>query len=203
MFSALLILVVLAATNNLTSAKSSSERTVGAWLPIEAHNYQAIKAQLQNTSSWGGLLDVVQLSGCGWVIDESTTTMTLNQTLFQSAHCQGIIQSLQAQNIEIHMWIGSVPNLAVSDPSTFIASTTALLNKYPFVKGIHFDDEVECAPRATLANFTSWINYLNAYSDALHAVDAQVSVAVQALFGIEDGPYVHNRYGRNCINVGG
>ena len=155
------------------------------------------------TTNLGGLLDVVQLSGCGWVIDESTTAMTLNQTLFQSAHCQSIIQTLQAQNIDVHMWVGAVPNLAVSDPSTFIASTKALLNKYPFVKGIHFDDEIECAPRATVANFTSWINYLNAYSDALHAVDVQVSVAVQALFGIEDGPYVHNRYGRNCSNVGG
>ena len=186
--------ILLAALLVAHSTAETTERTVGAWLPIETDNYQAINAQLQNTTGWGGILDVIQLAGCGWEVNPNTTAMTVNQTLFESPHCQGIIKTLRTQNIDVHMWVGNVPNQANSDPSTLVSSTLALLqqDEYAFVKGIHFDDEKECAPRATLTNFTSWINYLNTYSNALHKVDVHVSVAVQALFGIEDAPYVHN-----------
>ena len=182
-------------TAALLVSLAKSQRTVGAWLPIEPNNYPAITTQLQNVSGWGGVLDVVQLSGCGWKVDNITSAMTINQSLFNSSHCQGILNTLQTQNIAIHMWVGNVPNQGANnnDPTTLISTTLALLKQYPYVKGIHFDDEKECAPRATLSNFTSWIHYLNTYSDALHnKADVHVSVAVQAMFGIEDQPYVHN-----------
>ena len=59
--------------------------------------------------------------------------------------------------------------------------------------GYNIDDESECAPRADLANFTKWIGLTTKMANALHAAKPkrlQLSADVQALFGVEDGPYI-------------
>ena len=173
-----------------TAQHPISKRTIGAWLPVTTVNYENITEQLVNSSSWGGLLDVVQLSGCGWKIVNDL--MVINNTEWESQHCQKIIETLNNKNIDIHIWVGGVSNQVVNSPELFIESVLTLVKNNNFVKGIHFDDETECAPRATLKNFTSWINFMNKFSDAMQKEDIKVSAAVQALFGIEDVPYVRN-----------
>lgn len=151
--------------------------------------------QLLNSSSWGGLIDVVQMNRCGWGISEPSTsppTMQVNLTTLYSDNCQEALHILKEKDIDVHMWIGGASMDLVHNHDAFIASTIDLIQKFPYVKGIHFDDEEECAPRATLKNFTSWINFMNVFSEEMHTINVEVSVAVQAIFGIEDVPYVHN-----------
>ena len=167
-----------------------NKRVVGAWLPVTEENYEKINEQLVNTSSWGGLLDVVQLQGCGWNITDDV--MEINETVWQGHACQTILKTLNGKGIDIHMWVGGVSNSIVASPRKFTDSVVNLLKKQTFVKGIHFDDETECAPRATMQNFTSWLNFMNSFSEDMHQENIQVSAAVQALFGIENVPYVHN-----------
>lgn len=93
----------------------------------------------------------------------------------------------------------AAPDRPQADPKKFIDSVTHLINSgkgtYRNLAGIHFDEETECAPRATLKNFTRWLQVMDDLSDAVHYAGgfAEITVAVQAIFGIEDAPYVKNR----------
>ena len=136
-------------------------------------NYEKIVNQLSNTSSWGGLLDVVQVLGCGWKIVDDV--VTLNNTDWNSKPCQSVRKVLSDRNIDHHVWLGGVSNKIVASPQKFVDSVTKLLKDETSIKGIHFDDETECAPRATMKNFTEWINFMNLFS--MHSQMSSLSKA--------------------------
>ena len=181
------------------------ERFVGAWVSGggSPERIAATRAQITN-ASFRGLLDVAQVNGCGWEVktassslNGSTTkkvasTLQVNLTQWNSEGCQSILSALGSTGVEVHMWIGTVPDDVFEDSDPFIESVLKLVKKYKQVRGIHWDDEKECAPRATLANFTKWIDFNNKLSDVLHDHGVKVSAAVQAMFGIENVPYVKN-----------
>lgn len=167
-----------------------NDRTVGAWLPVKESNYEQIVNQLSNTTSWGGIIDVVQILGCGWKI--TGDVVTVNKTEWESKACKSVINVLSKSNIDIHIWLGGVSNKIVESPKNFIDSVQTLIKSEPMIRGIHFDDETECAPRATLKNFTQWLDFMNAFSEEMHKEEVMVTAAVQAIFGIEDAPYLPN-----------
>ena len=173
-----------------SSSYKSEERTIGAWLPVTTSNYDKIVNQISNTSSWGGLLNVVQVLGCGWrIVDD---VITLNNSEWESKACQSVVNVIMDKDIDLHIWLGGVTNEIVKSPEKFIDSANKLLKTQPFIKGIHFDDETECAPRANIKNFTLWLDFMNLFSEEMHKEHVLVTAAVQALFGIEDVQYLHN-----------
>ena len=190
MISSSIMLVLCCTPHEKSLPYILGRRKVGAWLWAKSENFEQIKYQLVNASSWGGLLDVVQVGGCGWAIDGGV--MMINKTLWDSVECRTVLEALIERNIDVHMWVGGVPNEIFAQPEKFTNSVRELLKKYNFVKGIHFDDETECAPRANIHDFKSWLEFMNIFSDRMHELKVQVTVAVQAIFGIENVPYEHN-----------
>ena len=158
-----------------SSPSTLGRRKVGAWLWTKAENSEQIKSQLVNTSSWGGLLDVVQVGGCGWAIDGGI--MMINKTLWDGVECRTVLEALIEMNIDVHMWVGGVPNGIFAQPEKFTNSVRELLKQYNFVKGIHFDDETECAPRANIQDFRLWIEFMNIFSDQMHELKVQAKKA--------------------------
>jgi len=172
----------------------SEKRTVGAWISAsDEERSKAIVEQLLN-KSWTGLFDVAQVGGCGWHVVKTSggSTLDVNETQWKSKSCQMVLSALEKTNITAHAWIGSVPDDVFQNPQPFIDSAVRLIEHFDQISGIHWDDETECAPRATLSNFSKWMHFNNLLADALHDVDAQLSAAVQAIFGIVDEPYVKN-----------
>lgn len=198
-----LVLLLAAAASSLAAvavAASPPPRTVSAWASGSAKTAAATIKQLTDPQ-WKGLIDVVQLNGCGFVVNTTTNLLEVNATEFNDPDgCQAVLSTLSSLGIEVEMWVGGVPDAVVASPDAFIQAASALLKEPRFaagsrahVKGIHWDEETECAPRATLKNFTRWMGFMDQLSDAMHAQGVRVSVAVQALFGIEDAPYAKNR----------
>ncbi len=185
----LLFHVLLSAVVPATlSAALSAERKVFAW----ASSSNATVAQLTN-ASWAGIFDGVH-AGCGVDIVASGTTsvtMSINDTIF--AQCTALKQAVEAGGGEFHVWTNAVPQLLLDNPSLrapFIKSAIDAAHKHG-IQGFSIDDETDCAPRSTLQNFTAWVEFINQFSDALHAASPpiQLSAAVQAMFGIEDVAY--------------
>ena len=170
----------------------TEQRGVGAWASASPANAAKTVAQLRN-ASWRGLFDRVQLNGCGFGVNAATATLDVNSTEYNAHGCQAVLQACKETGVAVEMWVGGVPEKVLDNRKKFIDSAVAVFTSYRDLAGLHFDEETECAPRATLANFTRWNTFINQLSDSLQPHGVDVSVAVQALFGIEDEPWVHDR----------
>ena len=109
---------------------SREGRTIGAWM--QANGDYNTSRQLLNSSSWGGLIDVVQMNRCGWEISGSSTsppTMQVNLTTLYSDNCQQALHILKEKDIDVHMWIGGASMDLVHNHDAFIASTIDLIQR--------------------------------------------------------------------------
>ena len=184
-------------------------RYVGAWASASPQHAAATIAQLKN-ASWGppgpredGLFDRIQLNGCGWHVNASNGTLEVNLTEYNAPGCQEVLKTMADLDLDPDYWVGGLPESVLLNPKKFIDSAQALVYSgkgvYRNLNGIHFDEESECAPRATLKNFTRWLEVMNNLSDAVQIyAGVEVTVAVQAMFGIEDAPWQRNR---PCLRV--
>eukprot|EP01084_Bolivina_argentea_P147111 257427_1 len=160
------------------------------WTWTSSRVAEATIEQLQN-SSWSGLYDgLYAFCGASFHINEdNTTSIILNETEYNN--CTQLQKVANQMNISFHVCLGSIPEQTINNPSSVITSAIEMANKYNW-NGYNIDDETECAPRATLANFTRYVDFINVFSDALHEHNIMVTADVQALFGIENVSYVQN-----------
>ena len=179
----------------VAAASAKRDRRVAVWASASPQYVAGTLAQLRN-ASWRGLFDRVMLGGCGWYVDKVNGTLEVNMTEYEAPGCQRVLQALADLDLDPDMWVGGLPDVALEKPKTFVDSAVALVasgrGTFRNLAGIHFDEETECAPRATLANFTKWIEVMDDLSEAVHERRTEITVAVQAMFGIEDAPYVKN-----------
>ena len=88
---------------------------------------------------------------------------------------------------------GRLPaDAAALDVGAAVASAVAVAKALNF-SGFNVDDESECAPRSTLANFTTWTSFHVAFAKGLAAHGLALSSDIYATFGIKDAPYAPNR----------
>lgn len=165
-----------------------STRELWAW--TSANVATETIAQLHN-QSWSGMVDGLY-AFCGvnfHVNPDNTTSIVVNQTEYEN--CTKIQQACDELNISFHVCLGSIPQQAIDNPQSVITSAIEIANKYKW-DGYNIDDESECAPRATIANFSEYVGFINTFSDALHDQNLIVTADVQAMFGIENVSYVQN-----------
>ena len=159
------------------------DRTVMAW---GSGTNPAVVDQLRN-ETWNGVFDGVMASGCG--VKTSVHGVTVNSTAM--AACAPLRAELGRTGGEFHVWVGAVPQevlLSQELRAQFKASAVEQAARHS-IAGYSIDDESDCAPRSTLANFTLWVGFINELADELHKHDVQLTAAVQAMFGIQDVPY--------------
>lgn len=118
--------------------------------------------------------------------------LVVNETVFDT--CRPLLAAVHSSGGAFQVWTGGVPHACLTSAAaaqSAIASAVAVAQQFG-LDGFSIDDEYDCAPRSTLANFSLWAGFVSALADALHAVkgsNLQLSAAVQAMFGIQDVPY--------------
>lgn len=169
-------------------------RTFGVWAMWEPDLAVRGAAQLRN-ASWAGVFDVVQgVCGGGWQVVDGAAEVYVNDTLWQQ--CSDLYNATREHGARFTLLLGSppgaapgpVPQEALDDPQSAVTSAVALASRLG-LDGFNIDDESECAPRADFSNFSAWVGFIDAFADGLHAAGLTLTVDVQAVFGIENGPY--------------
>ena len=133
------------------------------------------------------LIDGIYLMcGPNWGADG---TLTLNETSYEADCSPMLREACQRHGVEVHAFLaGSPPPAVLQNPAAFAASAGALAKRHGW-SGINIDDESQCAPRSTLANFTTWVRGLSALQRALRPHELSLSVDAQAVWGIQDAPW--------------
>ena len=168
------LLTYLLTTLLLLTPVVSQERRILAWTNPQTSSLAA--AQFNN-ESWKGLF-TGYFGFCGTDFASDGSGITFNTTTYKG--CDEIRIASTNQHAEFHMCLGTVPQLAIDNPSATIASavTLALANNW---SGYNIDDESHTAPRATPANFQAWVGFINAFADGLHKHGLQLTADVQSV----------------------
>eukprot|EP00929_Paragymnodinium_shiwhaense_P079721 TRINITY_DN41555_c0_g2_i2.p1 TRINITY_DN41555_c0_g2~~TRINITY_DN41555_c0_g2_i2.p1 ORF type:complete len:387 (+),score=46.92 TRINITY_DN41555_c0_g2_i2:63-1163(+) len=184
------------------------ERSLGVWA-IGTRSGGLV--QLKN-SSWSGMIDTIYLNECGFNVTTNKTTqlpeLQVDEAQWNSKNCTEIMRAAAEEDISVQIWLGGVPysvsgggpqNITDSEKAAtnLIDSVVAAATKYVGygVRGFHWDEETECAPRANLQDYKLWSAFMDRLADALHtnvSSTFETTVAVQSMFGIEAGKYVSN-----------
>ena len=180
------VAAVSAAAGSAAGSSAPPARQVWAW----ADGDPAIVAQWTN-ASWRGVFDGVQAScGVNFVaISPDEVALVVNDTVFDG--CRPLQAAVHASGGAFHVWTNGVPPECLTSAAaaqSAITSAAAVAAQYG-LDGLSLDDEADCAPRSTLANFTLWSHFVDTLASALHADGRELSAAVQAMFGIQDVPY--------------
>lgn len=102
----------------------------------------------------------------------------LNET--QWNQCGAIKKAVAAAGAEFHLCLGTVPPEAVANPAAVVASAVTLARARG-LSGFNIDDESHTAPRGTVAAFTAWVGFVNAFADGLHAAGLMLTADVQSV----------------------
>ena len=178
--------LLIAAAGGAASPQAAARR-VWAW----ADGDPAAVAQWRN-ASWAGVFDGVQAScGMSFVARSSDEVeLQVNDTVFDS--CRPLLAAVRETGGVFQVWTNGIPPECLTSPAaaaSAAASAARVAQAYQ-IDGISLDDESDCAPRSTLANFTRWVAVVDGISAALRAAGGRsLSAAVQAMFGILDVPY--------------
>lgn len=134
-------------------------------------------------------------SGVGWERAERGSPWTVAVTSAADLEgCRGVRTALANTGRPFEAVLGGrLPaETAALDVGAAVASAVAVARQYNF-SGYNVDDESECAPRSTLANFTAWASFHGAFARGLAAHGLSLSSDIYAAFGITDAPYVSQR----------
>jgi hypothetical protein len=157
-------------------------RKVFAWASSENTAQQI--SQLRN-ESWIRVIDGVQ-AFCGIAFGQEDGRFLVNAEAW--SHCEDLRQACQETGTEFHVVIGDrVPN-EFNSVDAFLedAIQFAVDND---IQGYSLDDEYDCSPRSTVKMFQEWMEWINKFGDGLHAAGLPLTIAVQAMSGIQDVPY--------------
>lgn len=156
-----------------------AERPRQIWAWGTEHEIDVQLKQLQN-STWSNLIDGVQFL-CGLEITEAG--FLLNRTVWEK--CSALIPVARASNTKVQLWIsGKLPD--TKDFAPFVEQAVKLRDELG-IDGFSLDDEFNCAPRATLTDFESWITFHNGLARGLEEHGITFTSAIQAVFAIQDG----------------
>ena len=181
----------------LLPAATEAKKEVFAW--ASSGHAGAVVAQLHN-ASFGFIDGVHTFCSVDFQQDSSSGAWTIGYNATEYAKCLPIQRACKALKKEFHVCLGRVPTeMKASDEPALLASAVAMAKQHGW-DGYNIDDESECAPRADLANFTTWIALTSKMADALHAASPRIALTadVQAIFGIEDAPYVPKAPGKKA-----
>ena len=179
------------ASNSDTANAAQPHREVCLWLNPEWMNMSWHRQTLNQSWQIAGvpIIDCIYLM-CGPAITvdpNGRAAITMNETQYEQ-QCGAYVTKARALGIKVHTFLTDVPKEALADPSGMIESGIALASKHGW-SGYNIDDESECAPRADLHNFTLWVHGLDQIQQAWAVSGLQMSVDVQAVWGILPGPY--------------
>ena len=172
---------------------AETKRQVFLWLNPQWMNMSWFRQTVNTSWQIDGrpIIDGIYLMcGPSLAVVNGAARIVMNETDYE-IKCGEYGRQAAALGIEIHTFLTDVPDEALTDPSGVIESGIALARKFNW-SGFNIDDESECAPRSDLENFTKWVHGLDTIQRGFAPHKLALSVDVQAVWGIEPGPYVRH-----------
>lgn len=181
--------------NVTTRPEQAQKRSVYAWVSGNATAQAVSAAQLRN-HTWSGIIDGVRgFCGVGWQRGAPGAPWTVAVTSPADLEGCRAARSAAAETgrpFEVVLG-GRLPAAALlEDVSAAVASAAVVAKAHNF-SGYNVDDESECAPRSTLRNFTTWVQFHDAFAAGLARHGLLLSSEIYATFGVVNAPYLPQR----------
>jgi len=182
MIKSLFVLFLLLSLLPRLALSQERVRKVYAW--ASCYNTSAQIAQLRN-SSWSQVIDGIQ-AFCGVSFRQEDGGFHVDPT--EWTLCEGLRRACKDTGTEFHVVITDrVPN-ELNNLDTFLVDAIqfAIDND---IQGYSLDDEYDCSPRSTVPMFQEWMVWINQLAEGLHGAGLPLTIAIQAMSGIQDVPY--------------